>query len=346
MPHATKSIFIKCRGFTLVELLVVIAIIGVLIGLLLPALSNVRESARRTACLNNLRQIGVAMANSVSADNVYPPSRFWDETANDEGESWSVQARILPYMEEYTLFKNINFNSGSEEVTFPDGTLVQTVRVPTYVCPSEQNDTVKISNGTPASYPHNYGVSMGVWFVFNPANNSGGPGVFFPNATLSPAKIPRGLSKTLLAAEVKAYTPYLRDAGATTVAPTPTDPSTVGSFGGTAKMGPSLMNNTGHTEWGEGTVPQTGFTTTFRPNTFVPYTYNGQSYDIDFNNETEGGSTTAPTFAAVTSRSYHVGVVNVAYLDGSTHTVPDSIDLSVWQGMSMRDGTAAMPASF
>ena len=104
------------RAFTLVELLVVIGIIALLIALLLPAIQAVRESARRSACCNNLRQIGIAMQNSLSANRVFPPSRFWDQTANDEGESWSAQARILPYMEEMALFKNINFNSGSEEV--------------------------------------------------------------------------------------------------------------------------------------------------------------------------------------------------------------------------------------
>ena len=98
------------------------------------------------------------------------------------------------------------------------------------------------------------------------------------------------------------------------VPPIPTDPSTISSFGGIPKLGPTLMNNTGHTEWGEGTAQQTGFTTTFKPNSIVPYNNGGQTYDIDFNNMTEGGSTTAPTFAAVTSRSYHVDVVNVVVL--------------------------------
>jgi len=334
------------RGFTLVELLVVIGIMGLLIALLLPAVQAARESARRTTCCNNLRQIGIAMQNSVAANQVFPPSRFWDLSANDDGESWSAQARILPYMEEMVAFKNINFNSGSEEVKFPNGTLVQTVRIASYICPSEQNDTVKMSNGTAASYPHNYGVNMGPWMIYNPVNNSGGPGAFYPNAHLSPASFSKGLSNTLLAAEVKAYTPYLRDAGIASVPPIPTDPGAIAAFGGTAKMGPNLSNNTGHTEWGEGTAQQTGVTTTFRPNTVVPFVSGGQTYDIDFNNMTEGGSTTAPTFAAITSRSYHSGLVNVAVMDGSVHTVADAIDLNLWQSLSKRDGTVALPANF
>ncbi len=333
LPHVPR------RAFTLVELLVVIAIIGILIGLLLPAVQAARESARRTQCLNNLRQIALAMQHYVAANTTFPPSRRWDQKANDDGESWSAQAKIMPFMEEATIFKNINFNQGAEEVTFPDGTLVQGVRIPVFICPDEPHDTPKVVSGKPNSYPHNYGVNMGPWLVYDPVSDKGGQGVFFPNARLRPpADIPDGLSKTLLAAEVKAFTPYLKDVGAAAVPAIPTDPATMCPLGGTAKMGPDFMNNTGHTEWGEGTAQQTGFTTTFAPNTPVPCSQNGQTFDIDFTNMSEGGSTTAPTFAAITSRSYHGGVVNVAFLDGSMHTIADAIDLNIWRALSTRNG--------
>ncbi len=326
------------RAFTLIELLVVIAIIGILIGLVLVGVQAARESARRTQCLNNLRQIGVAMQSFVAGNRVFPPSRAWDQKVDDEGEVWSAQAKILPFMQEITAFKNINFRVGTEEVSFPDGTPVQTVRVPTFICPDEQHDTVKISGGKPASYPHNYGVNMGTWLVYNPANDSGGQGCFFPNAHLRPGDITDGLSKTLMAAEVKAFTPYLRDAGVADVPPLPTDPAAICQFGGKPKLGPDLMNNTGHTEWGEGTVHETGFTTAFRPNTVVPCMQSGATYDIDFNNMSEGGSITAPTFAAVTARSYHGGVVNVGFMDASMHTIADEIDIVVWRALSTRNG--------
>jgi hypothetical protein len=249
-------------------------------------------------------------------------------------------------MQENTAFKNINFRVGTEEVNFPDGTPVQTVRVSMYVCPDEQHDTVKLSGGKPASYPHNYGVNMGTWLVYNPANNSGGQGCFYPNAHLRPADISDGLSKTLMAAEVKAYTPYFRDAGAATVPAIPTDPAAIAPLGGKPKLGPNFMDNTGHTEWGEGTAHQTGFTTTFLPNTVVPYTNGGQTYDIDFNNMSEGGSLTAPTFAAVTSRSYHSGIVNVGLMDSSTHTIQDTIDLTLWRALSTRNGKEPISGGF
>lgn len=96
------------HGFTLVELLVVIAIIGILIGLLLPAVQSVREAARRTQCLNNLRQIGLATINFHDSHRAFPPSRISsprDVLFNryDGAESWFV--RIMPFVEQNNLYQ-------------------------------------------------------------------------------------------------------------------------------------------------------------------------------------------------------------------------------------------------
>jgi prepilin-type N-terminal cleavage/methylation domain-containing protein len=97
------------NGFTLVELLVVIAIIGILIAMLLPAAQQVREAARRTQCMNNLRQVGLATMSFHDAQRAFPPSRlssdqdalFWERY--DGAGSWFV--RILPFVEQNNLYR-------------------------------------------------------------------------------------------------------------------------------------------------------------------------------------------------------------------------------------------------
>jgi prepilin-type N-terminal cleavage/methylation domain-containing protein/prepilin-type processing-associated H-X9-DG protein len=93
------------RGFTLIELLVVIAIIGVLIALLLPAVQAAREAARRSQCVNNLKQIGLAWHNYISANSeTYAPENV------DCGQAFSAHARLLPYLEQVPTYNAINFN--------------------------------------------------------------------------------------------------------------------------------------------------------------------------------------------------------------------------------------------
>jgi hypothetical protein len=102
------------------------------------------------------------------------------------------------------------------------------------------------------------------------------------------------------------------------------------------KLGPNTNDNTGHTEWCDGRVHHSGFTTVFAPNTRVPYVSGGKEYDIDVNSRQEGTSLTDATYAAITARSHHSGIVNVSLLDGSVRAINDTIDLPVWRALGTR----------
>jgi prepilin-type N-terminal cleavage/methylation domain-containing protein/prepilin-type processing-associated H-X9-DG protein len=327
-------------AFTLVELLVVIAIIGILLALLLPAVQKVRESANRIRCQNNLKQIGLALHNYQSALGVYPPSMLHKPGtvfAANNG-SWSIHGRILPYVEQGNAYARVNL-----EVPWDaqGNTGVPATRIPIYVCPSEFWDRVRFDAlGAPYVYPHTYGFNFGTWFVYDPATGEGGDGVFHPNSSRRPTDIPDGTSNTLGAAEVKAFTPYVRNAPDPGPSP-PSSPSQVATLAATGqrKLGPSFNDNTGHTEWPDGRVHHSGFTTVFTPNTVIPYTYQGADYDIDYNSRQEGSSATARTYAAITSRSWHSGgIVNVLLMDGSVRSVTSSIDRATWRALGSREG--------
>ena len=331
-PLANQQPSASPRGFTLVELLVVIAIIGILVALLLPAIQSAREAARRMSCQNNVKQIALAAHNYESAVKALPPALIYYGANDLRNSKWSAQARLLPYLEEENFEALIDYAQDYETMQYHGG-FIGAHRINGYQCPTEERNEVRLDgSGTPVHYPINYGLNRGVWRVFDPTDRLPEEGAIQANEGTKLRLIADGTSKTLLVAEVKAYTPYFRDQSHSNATP-PAAPADVCGLGG------SFKSNSGHTEWVDGRVHQTGFTAVFTPNTSVPCTQSGVVYDVDWTSKREGIDSIEITYSAVTSRSYHAGgVVNVAMVDGSIHAVSSNVDLAVWRAMATRSG--------
>ncbi len=206
----------KRNAFTLVELLVVIAIIGVLVGMLLPAVQQIRESARRIHCSNNIRQLGLALMNYESAHRKFPAGwKTLDKTAVAE-PGWGWSALVLPYMEGQNLNDQINFNVAIDDPIHEE--IIQN-SMPVFLCPSEIGPTI-VNLDTHIEHDHedafvllesehahgelwvgrsNYSGVFGSTEI--EANPLAGNGTFYANSDIRYADLKDGTSNTFIVGE-------------------------------------------------------------------------------------------------------------------------------------------------
>jgi len=310
----------RARGFTLIELLVVIAIIAVLVSLLLPAVQQAREAARRASCKNNLKQIGLAIHNYEASHGCFPPGRL------NFPFVFSAQAQLLPYMDGANLQHLIDFNTAP---TFCDPCVTLTTNdvaartfVATFLCPS---DFGRI--GSSPFGPINYVACVGSG-VGASSSIKTGDGVIYSASSTRFAAVIDGMSNTVAFSESTlgpggdpsspvggppkdAAGEVLLLAGATVT----TDASCVTGAGG------SDWSGLRGAKWMNGHYEDTQFNHYYSPN----------SAQFDCGNASHN-------FAQTAARSRHTGGVHALLCDGSVRFVGNSVNLATWRGLATRFG--------
>jgi prepilin-type N-terminal cleavage/methylation domain-containing protein len=330
------------RAFSLVELLIVIAIIGALVALLLPAVQQSREAARRIDCSNRLRQAGLALHNFESAQKHLPSGAESREYPAEPSTPhtfyrWSALAHALPYMEQASSLAAIDLSlplyGRDLQVTRQNRAGVKVV-IPHFLCPSDRQERVDASFG-----PTNYSACAG-------SGASGGSpfeadGIFYINSKTTFREITDGTSNTLLLAE-------------TTLGETPppltgrdqVDPRLVYAF---ARSAPLTEESCVDTALWNFTSPP-GFAWAngeFRSAMFNSYrTPNSAEIDCVSAKLLGTMSEQFASFGWRAARSYHSGGANVQMADASGRFVSDGVDLQVWQALGTRSGGESPGSDF
>jgi prepilin-type N-terminal cleavage/methylation domain-containing protein len=353
------------RGFTLIELLVVIAIIAVLIALLLPAIQQAREAARRAQCLNNMRQLGLAINNYQDTYGCYAPSQSASGGALVNCR-FSLQTRLLPFLDEQSVYDAINFSRNGDWFGIINSTAGARL-VSGFVCPSDGRRTAPI--GATAwgelNYPANYGwprqssgpnadrpVSATQWarpngFVGILYADAGDPAIVFTStlgdytALLRPRDFVDGTSKTAAFAE--------RLVGKPAVDPQDDRYNAYFLLSTSPLEGPQRLHFERCRDARVGTA------------SVVSSRFIGASWMHGFGNAgpayqhlmppntrhclLAGGLATSTGNYQHTAGSQHPGGVHLTMVDGSATFISDSVDLNVWWALGSRDGNEALGSS-
>jgi prepilin-type N-terminal cleavage/methylation domain-containing protein/prepilin-type processing-associated H-X9-DG protein len=307
------------RGFTLIELLVVIAIIAILIGLLLPAVQKIRESANRLKCSNNLKQLGLAMHNYESCFQVFPQGR------NQYPKVVSAPARLLAFVEQDNLQRLVNYDGTLAD---PQNVIASKTRVGLFVCPSDPPNGQVVGL---TDFGTNYVACNCTGLIQDASGNvigyakiPDGNGIF-AQTPVTIADITDGTSNTVAISEST-----LGRGAAPPMGTPPTesryvilevaggnDPTPADCDGMTGNW---AINRGG--QWINGHFGNTLYNHYYPPNV---------SNKWDCGNASHNKALTA-------ARSQHPGGVNILLADGSVRFIRNTIDLVTWRAMATRAG--------
>jgi prepilin-type N-terminal cleavage/methylation domain-containing protein/prepilin-type processing-associated H-X9-DG protein len=316
-------------AFTLIELLVVIAIIAVLIALLLPAVQAAREAARRAQCVNNLKQLGLALHNYHDVNGAFPMDRYNGPAFGENVyglDCYSVHCRVLPYMEQSPLFSTFNFNINQ---TDPGNSTGVATALLSYVCPSDMGGNPPVGWAR-TSYHCNEGPQL-CWLwgpsdIYNANTTMPAPnGAFFTNYAYPMASFTDGLSNTVMMSE-----------------------RLIGDFS-------SAVVSIRSDQFAPGTAPANfaqalSQCLAINPQNleFQGLNNSGAPWAWVNNCETTYQHLTTPNFISCMfpanwrimhgASSQHPGGVNVLLGDGSVRFVKDSISMMTWQALGSRNG--------